>query len=251
MTAVVEFADPGEARTAFTNLAYTRFHSTPLYLEWAPEDTFTTPYSERPQKPAPQPRKPESREANSSQGEPEADSTLFVKNLSFKTTEAALKNHFASAGEIFSVSVATKKDPKTGEKLSMGFGFVTFWSRLGADTALKQLQHSRLDTHSLELKRSNRAAERDKPGSAKGQTAAADGGKPSTKMLVRNIPFQATRNEVTEIFKTFGELTAVRLPSKVAGTGSHRGFAFVEFATKESHETCTRTILPLFLMIVN
>lgn len=62
--------------------------------------------------------------------------------------------------------------------------------------------------------------------------------KPSTKLLVRNIPFQvtiqgsrpidkamflqATKEEVTAIFTTFGELSAVRLPRKMAGTGDHR-----------------------------
>merc|ERR1712014_127392 len=54
--------------------------------------------------------------------------------------------------------------------------------------------------------------------------------KPSTKLLVRNIPFQATKEEVTAIFTTFGELSAVRLPRKMAGTGDHRGFAFIEFS---------------------
>ena len=37
--------------------------------------------------------------------------------------------------------------------------------------------------------------------------------------------------EIEEIFKTFGSLKGVRLPKKV--TGSHRGFAFVDFHTKE------------------
>jgi multiple RNA-binding domain-containing protein 1 len=240
VTAVIEFADPSEARAAFTNLAYTRFHSAPLYLEWAPEDTFTTSYSERPLKPMASAKTPRTETVKVGGGgapdaEPEPDTTLFVKNLNFNTTEEGLKAHFVSAGAIFSVSIATKKDPRTGKRLSMGFGFVTFWHRSGVDAALKLLQHSQLDTHSLELKRANRAAEWDKSDVVKERFAgvAADGGgKPSTKMLVRNIPFQATRQEVTEIFKTFGELTAVRLPSKVSGTGSHRGFAFVEFATK-------------------
>ena len=40
--AIVEFLDPSEARTAFTKLAYTKFKHLPLYLEWAPEDTFVT-----------------------------------------------------------------------------------------------------------------------------------------------------------------------------------------------------------------
>ena len=37
------------------------------------------------------------------------------------------------------------------------------------------------------------------------------------------------------VFRTFGELSAVRLPQKMAGigTGPHRGFAFVEFTTRQ------------------
>ena len=124
--------------------------------------------------------------------------------------------------------MATKKCPKSGDKLSMGFGFITYWAKASADRALKELQHSRLDTHSLELKRSNRAAEREKKNSQKEVKA----GKPSTKLLVRNVAFQATKQEITEIFKTYGELVAVRLPSKMSGSGSHRGFAFIEYTAK-------------------
>ena len=32
-------------------------------------------------------------------------------------------------------------------------------------------------------------------------------------------------------FRAFGELRTVRLPKKVAGTGVHRGFGFVDFIT--------------------
>ncbi|XP_010718856.1 probable RNA-binding protein 19 [Meleagris gallopavo] len=35
------------------------------------------------------------------------------------------------------------------------------------------------------------------------------------------------------IHSTFGELKTVRLPKKMAGTGSHRGFGFVDFLTKQ------------------
>merc|ERR1712181_158494 len=66
-------------------------------------------------------------------------------------------------------------------------------------------------------------------GSGKSDESKACIEKPSTKLLVRNIPFQATKEEVTAIFKTFGELSAVRLPRKMAGTGDHRGFAFIEY----------------------
>lgn len=53
----------------------------------------------------------------------------------------------------------------------------------------------------------------------------------SSKILVRNVPFEATQKEVQELFRAFGGLKSVRLPKKFSGTGTHRGFAFVEFNT--------------------
>lgn len=35
------------------------------------------------------------------------------------------------------------------------------------------------------------------------------------------------------VFSTFGELKTVRLPKKMTGTGTHRGFGFVDFLTKQ------------------
>lgn len=34
------------------------------------------------------------------------------------------------------------------------------------------------------------------------------------------------------IFRTFGELKGLRMPKKMVGTGTHRGFAFVEYNSK-------------------
>jgi len=45
ITALVEFLEPSEARKAFHALAYTRYKHLPLYLEWAPDNSFTTPAS--------------------------------------------------------------------------------------------------------------------------------------------------------------------------------------------------------------
>lgn len=56
-------------------------------------------------------------------------------------------------------------------------------------------------------------------------------GKPSTKMVVRNLPFQATQSELRDLFKVFGEIKALRLPKKMVGTGTHRGFCFIEYQT--------------------
>lgn len=54
-----------------------------------------------------------------------------------------------------------------------------------------------------------------------------------SKILVRNIPFQANKNEVHELFKAFGEIKALRLPKKMTlDQESHRGFCFVDYVSK-------------------
>ena len=49
------------------------------------------------------------------------------------------------------------------------------------------------------------------------------------------VPFAGRFLTLFAVCRTFGELNAVRLPQKMAGvgTGSHRGFAFVEFTTRQ------------------
>merc|ERR1712012_709264 len=237
LTAIIEFADPSEARAAFTKLAYTKFHNAPLYLEWAPDDTFFRPHNndddtkqETEETEVQEDSKQDSKIADKTEvdsSEPELGSTLFVKNLNFSTSDDELLEHFKSCGQVHSANIATKKNFKSDELLSMGYGFVTYVLKSSAEKALKTLQHSRLADHCLELKRSTRETG-DKNAAEKSK---ADLGKACTKILVRNIPFQATKKEIMSLFRTFGELSAVRLPKKMTGDGDHRGFAFIEFTS--------------------
>ena len=111
----------------------------------------------------------------------------------------------------------------------MGYGFVQFFKSSDAEKALKLLQGKKLSDHCLELKRSNRASQQSDSNETSKPKSIQSGS--TTKLVVRNVPFEATSREVEEIFKTFGSLKNVRLPKKV--TGSHRGFAFVDFHSKE------------------
>jgi multiple RNA-binding domain-containing protein 1 len=52
----------------------------------------------------------------------------------------------------------------------------------------------------------------------------------ATKIVVRNVAFEATRRDVQKLFNPFGTLKSCRLPKKF--DGAHRGFAFVELATR-------------------
>lgn len=100
----------------------------------------------------------------------------------------------------------------------MGYGFIQFYRQKSLNEALKTKQFSMLDDHSIELKRSNRTLQLVKCNVIlRGNwlieiwfifrsTKVVDRkeGKlyqESTKILVRNIPFQASIQEVIELFK--------------------------------------------------
>ena len=129
-------------------------------------------------------------------------------------------------------TIARKLSPNK-ESLSMGYGFVRFKKASNATEAIKTHQNQMLDGHNLELKFSNRTQTTSSQSNKKsGANKIND--KKSSKILVRNIPFEAKAKEIEELFHVFGELKYVRLPKKV--DGAHRGFGFVDFVTVNDAE---------------
>ncbi|KAJ1785627.1 Multiple RNA-binding domain-containing protein 1 [Coemansia sp. RSA 2399] len=249
--AIIEFFEPSEARTAFRNLAYKRLKDAPIYLERAPKDIFDAPFD---------PSKHITRSSAGKDGssqldkifeashDPTAESkaetasgsttnvagcVLFVKNLDFGTTEDTLRQLFGGVDGLKSVVIRRKKDPKRpGKWLSMGFGFVEYNSPDAARQALKSFQGVEVDDHELDIKLSDRLAKVESNPDAASGSASADGKKPkSTKLVIKNIPFEATRKDIRDLVSAFGQTKSVRLPKKF--TGGHRGFAFVEFLTPQ------------------
>ena len=113
LSALIDFAEAVEARSAFTKLAYTKFKNAPLYLEWAPDDAFKRPFVkpeddedvEEVKEPAEETlfvKEKEKEEKKVDDGEEghEEGATLFVKNLNFVTTDADLRQHFETCGEV-------------------------------------------------------------------------------------------------------------------------------------------------------
>lgn len=67
--------------------------------------------------------------------------TLYVKNLNFKSTEEGLRSMFEAVAPVRSATIAKRKDIKKGGRMvSLGYGFVEFVNRDGALKAIKQLQ---------------------------------------------------------------------------------------------------------------
>lgn len=52
-----------------------------------------------------------------------------------------------------------------------------------------------------------------------------------TKILVKNVPFEASVGELRKIFAAYGQLNFVRIPKKL--DGQHRGFCFVDYLMKD------------------
>ncbi|NXC45269.1 RBM19 protein, partial [Penelope pileata] len=221
ITAIVEFLEPTEAKQAFTKLAYSKFHSVPLYLEWAPMSVFSNPAPQKktieaPEKEGKAGLTPDGdtdtavkgSEETSAQGEEEDEEedeedeesipgcTLFIKNLNFTTTEDTLKETFSKVGAVKSCAISKKKD-KAGTLLSMGFGFVEYKKPESAQKALRRLQGCIVDGHKLEVKISERAI---RPAVKSSRTKQTVKKQKNSKILVRNIPFQATVREIRELF---------------------------------------------------
>ncbi|KAG0162704.1 Multiple RNA-binding domain-containing protein 1, partial [Apophysomyces sp. BC1034] len=227
--AVVEFLEPTEARNAFKALAYRRFKDTLIYLEKAPSGIFkdkadlasvkkaSTVYAKTVVSGA---DVMESTNTN----DIDADvASLFVKNLKFTTTPETLRNVFSSLEGYRSSRINVKPDPKNSEKkISMGYGFIEFNSVDNANKALKAMQGYNLDGHSLSLKFSNKNADMKRKATASMETS---------KLVVRNVPFEATVKDLRELFSAYGQLKSLRLPKKF--NGGHRGFAFLDFMTKQ------------------
>jgi multiple RNA-binding domain-containing protein 1 len=195
--AVIEFAHADEARKAFRALAYRRLGNSVIYLEKGPLGMFqsTSATSEVANGVV-----PIAVEDTDTRDDLNADitsgKTLFVKNLAFATSSERFAQAFRHLPGFAFARLQTKPDPKRPDaRLSMGYGFVGFSSIEAARKALKGMHGYVLDGHTLSVKFAGRGAEEQeekKGGREKTKT---------TKMLVKNVPFEATRKDIHGLFR--------------------------------------------------
>ena len=252
--AIAEFLESNEARRAFQGLAYKRYRHVPLYVEWAPKDIFKTSKKnelgdddddddDRTTK-----FNKETSNKDDVEEDPEEKSkVLFVKNIDFATTDESFLQFFENlckrAGgknrRLVSAKIARKPNSdKSKSLLSKGFGFVEFESHETASICSKLVSTGvgKLDGKvlSIELSRqkmSRETVEDDNTNAlAMKKKSKIPKGKSATKLVLRNVAFEATKRDVQLLFNPFGVLKSVRVPKKF--DGSHRGFAFIEYTTQ-------------------
>lgn len=154
--------------------------------------------------------------------------TLFVGNLPFVTSDAELRDLFSQHGTVELVSIPINKE--NGK--ARGFAFVDMSSQEEVQAAIENLSGTDVGGRSI------RVSESLPKDQAKKQVKVVDEG--AQKIYVGNFPFDATEEDVKELYSKYGNVRDVYFPKK-RDTGEPRGFAFVtldeEVAEKAIEET--------------
>ncbi|KAI5985574.1 hypothetical protein EDC04DRAFT_3129610, partial [Pisolithus marmoratus] len=203
--------------------------------------------------------------AVSGESKPKRENSVWVGNLSYKTTRDGLKSFFDGVGEITRIHMPNK--PVTGENL--GFAYVDFATTDAKVTAIT-LSEGHLDGRSLLIKDGSDFTGRPAKGNDTHGTKSAQTGHsktaqkilrhqkqpPAPTLFLGNLGFEVTEDCIRELFEShrkFGHVNAKEKPedNNVAECEGHetgirkirmgtfedsgkcKGFAFVDFTSIE------------------
>ncbi|KAI9682244.1 MAG: Multiple RNA-binding domain-containing protein 1 [Caeruleum heppii] len=248
--AMVHFSQVPQARAAFSILAYRRFKDSILFLEKGPKGVFSgslTTNADKESGLTVTKAKPSTTDllAADTASEVIETTSLFVRNLNFVTTSDRLIDVFAPLDGFISARVKTKPDPKKpGQTLSMGFGFLEFRTKAQAQSALSAMNGYTLDGHQLLIRASHKGLDAAEERKREDDAKKAAGKK--TKIIVKNLPFEATKKDIRSLFGAYGLLRSVRVPKKF--DSSARGFAFADFVTSREAENAMKALRDTHLL---
>jgi multiple RNA-binding domain-containing protein 1 len=101
-----------------------------------------------------------------------------------------------------------------------------------------------LEGHKLQIRASHRgtdAAEERRKADAQKKAAAQ-----STKVIIKNLPFEATKKDIRALFGAYGQLRSVRVPQKL--DRSTRGFAFADFMNAKEAQNAMESLRDTHLL---
>jgi multiple RNA-binding domain-containing protein 1 len=125
----------------------------------------------------------------------------------------------------------------------MGFGFLEFRTAQQAQRVLGMDGYV-LDGHKLQLRASHKgadAAESRRVADAQKRASAR-----KTKIIIKNLPFEASKKDVRALFSAYGQLRSVRVPKKMDRAA--RGFAFADFTTPKEAESAMEALRDTHLL---
>ncbi|KAK8103861.1 Multiple RNA-binding domain-containing protein 1 [Apiospora kogelbergensis] len=242
--AIVQFAQANEGKQAFAKLAYRRLKDSILFLEKGPKVLFTEQQQSEKAGGESNKEKLSASELLDRTENPEPEtSTLFIKGLNFATRTPDLVECFGKLDGFRSANVKTKTDATRGV-LSMGFGFIEMTTKEAAEAAMKAMDGYELQGHKLQVRLSHRGHD------AAEEQRRADNAKKlanqHSKILIKNVPFQATKKDMRSLFSSYGQLRAVRLPKNM--NSRSRGYAFVEFTSPSEAQNAVAALQDTHLL---
>eukprot|EP01060_Flectonema_neradi_P034377 TRINITY_DN6018_c0_g1_i1.p1 TRINITY_DN6018_c0_g1~~TRINITY_DN6018_c0_g1_i1.p1 ORF type:complete len:812 (+),score=171.06 TRINITY_DN6018_c0_g1_i1:83-2437(+) len=247
--ALVSYITAQEAKVAFRKLAFRPFNKVPLFLEWAPVGALQDVDSKIKDQQREDANKQKDKPSPVENPTPDASdiyntdkNILYITNIAFNVSlsdfERLVKSCVAKAKYVVSINL-----PIDTERKSKGFAFVEFRSHKIAAEAMKQLQGRVLMQRNLSVEFA-----KDKKSKVTSSEDCPEGSNP-LKLTIKNVPFEATRKDIANLFAAFSQVKSVRLPRKAIGasdTGAakrpHRGFAFVEFTSAQEAATAKQKL---------
>ncbi|CAL6008009.1 Polyadenylate-binding_protein [Hexamita inflata] len=232
---LVQFGQPSDARRAFNRLAFkkigTRFM--PMMLEWAilkdqieAQEEVKEEEIEKTAEKEPEEKKiinkeqkiePEKKEEPKPIEKPKPENTksVHIKSISFQTTaekfEQTLKQTLKE--QLISCNLVQGLN---GHK---GFGFAVVKENDFQNT-LQKINKIICDGFRFEATESVSKTQKQEENDLD-----------TTKLIVKNLAFQASAKELKQLLSQFGRVVSFRAPKKLDNT--LRGFAFVEYATEK------------------
>jgi multiple RNA-binding domain-containing protein 1 len=237
--AIALFEEAPSAQAAMKSLAYSNIKGSVLYLEKAPEDLFGV----QPSDTGVEAHQHDT--SDTTDGTSGRSSTVFVRNLNFATTSARLMDVFKPLTGFLSARVKTRTDAaRPGQILSMGFGFVEFRDKQQALAAVATMNGNNVDGHQILVQLSNNALDAAEERRVDDKLKKSDQEK--TKVIIKNLPFEASKKDIKSLFGAYGKLRSVRMPKKF--DNSTRGFAFAEFVTAKEAKSAIEALSSTHLL---
>jgi multiple RNA-binding domain-containing protein 1 len=182
-----------------------------------------------------------------------AVATVYVTNLPFGMTDAAFVSFLQNTCKRFSAN------PEQVVRINLqgdkGRAFVTVSDAETATYCIAKLNGRSIEGRPIKAQLSHTTTTNltaQGAGDAAAPTLRPSGtscppGRDPLKVMVKNLPFEATEKDLRQLFSSFSEVKAVRVPQKAHAFGghhqnNHRGFGFVEFLTEQEAANAVATL---------
>ena len=146
---------------------------------------------------------------------------IIVKNLKYETTEEEIRNMFAAYGSLVRFIF-----PPTH-----AVSLVEFARPEDAKRAFQALSFKKVHDQPIYLQWAPAQATASNAQDS-GKRVKSDKQLKTTTLIMKNVPFKATKREISDLVNVYAKVKAIRMVKKADGS-SHRGFVFLDFNTRQ------------------